>query len=652
MRNHLFIVSIVALFPAALLAQIRGNLTVSGRANLPYTFSDATGNQWQVYPQGFLRQAGNNPLFGQAAMLIVNGNTPSAGGAANLASIDQQTGELVIDNLRAGNITITRRIQFNRTDGWVRYVDVFKNSTGQDQSINLQYNSSYNFGVQNAVPVYDPSNKDHLIGAAVMMQTGRAVFETFAGKGAKTIPQINPQPNNNSMQAAMQLTVPGGKQVALMHLHGTSATAESAAQQIVAFKEGKIVSDLPLELRKSIVNIAGTQTVGDREILRGDMLDVVELRDADQLKGNVAESSYKLDTFYGPIELPADQVVGLISVGQYRPRQLIITSNGEVFGGTLSKDSITVEMSTGQKTNVPLTQISRVGYRKRSSEPQEWTLDKPMISLRSGERLMIALPGNPIEIMTGLGLLKIPPQSIASISFQPEEPGVHQIQLIDGSQFSGVVTADSFQFQLAGAASQQKVTINSATIERITLAAKPAEVDDDTTPLLRLTNRDQLVGTLSGQLQLETRFDKIAIAAGSLRSLTHSPQTPLDVQATLWDQSTLGGQLLESVIPFTATSGMTINVPVAMLQSYSNPQSRPGDAAADKIKEIIKQLGADDWKTREQAEAQLVQMGPNIVPVLKDLMTSQSPEAKLRIESILTQLDPKRAKPAPSGGGE
>jgi hypothetical protein len=66
----------------------------------------------------------------------------------------------------------------------------------------------------------------------------------------------------------------------------------------------------------------------------------------------------------------------------------------------------------------------------------------------------------------------------------------------------------------------------------------------------------------------------------------------------------------------------------------------------ERIKSVVAELSADDWKQREHAEQQLVSMGPAVVGVLKDLSGSQSPEAQQRIDSVLKQLD----KQQKSGG--
>ena len=198
---------------------------------------------------------------------------------------------------------------------------------------------------------------------------------------------------NNVMQYTMQLEVPAGKTVAVMHLHAIVATPDKGTELVDALKLSKIVSDLPPDIRKAIVNFPVSRVyIGDREILRGSLFDVVELRGGDSLFGTLQEKSYKLKTLFGEIDLPAEKVVGLINVGQFRPRQLVVSTEGEMIGGTLAKQTIDLQLGSGQVTQIPLSQISRIGYRKRADEPDEWKFDKPMVLLASGDRMNIQMP--------------------------------------------------------------------------------------------------------------------------------------------------------------------------------------------------------------------------------------------------------------------
>jgi len=389
-------------------------------------------------------------------------------------------------------------------------------------------------------------------------------------------------------------------------------------------------------------------------LLRGEMFDVVEIRGGDQVRGTIKEPTFKLATFYGDVELPADRVVGILNVGDFKPRQLLVTTDGEIFGGRLAKQTIDLELTSGQTTKIPITQVTRVGYRKRADEPEEWTFDKPFVALRSGERVGIQMPTTPIDIVTRYGPLKLDPKAVAAIVFQTEEHGVHEIHLTDGSKFAGLVAASEFEMKLGGATTQpsggssqsasQIVKFPSSAISRIQFSAPIDDVDNTQSPTLDLANDDVLVGTLSGNMKLDTAFDTLTLNAAEIKKLTrgNADAGALDVQVTLWDSSIVSGQLQDPTLKAQLASGVNLSIPLGLLDEYNQPQPAPAAGMVDKIKQAVAQLNADEWKARDRAEAELTAMGSVVTGVLKQMRPDQPPEAQQRIDQILAAVAKKK----------
>jgi hypothetical protein len=334
----------------------------------------------------------------------------------------------------------------------------------------------------------------------------------------------------------------------------------------------------------------------------------------------------------------------LINVGQYRPRQLIVTRDGEIFGGNLEAQTIDLALSSGQITQVPISQIARVGYRRITGEPEEWSLDKPMVALRSGDRMMIAMPEGTIDVLTRYGLLKLTPASIAQIGFASEDTGVHEVMLTDGSKFAGLVSAEQFAFSLSN---NQKITVPTSTLARLQLNTTSEDVDDQAATLT-LANDDVLIGALTGQLKLNTAFDTITVNAPEIRLLTRARDSGMDVQITLWDQTRLSGQLDEPAVLCALNSGVTVKIPVPLIESYSQPTPQVSSETVAKVKQIVERLNADDWKQRDRAQNQLIAMGSAIGGTLRELRASQTPEAQQRIDTILKQFEKSPAPPPPN----
>jgi hypothetical protein len=607
----------------------------NGGMNLPIMQSDSAGNQWMIYDGGWCQENGNNPLYGQAAMLTINNVGVSSN---NIAKTDPKTGEVIFENMPCGSFQITRRVLISNATDYVRYVDIIKNTQGQDQQCAYQLQTNLNEGVTSSTVVHDPKHASNQIGWLALTGSNRAATEMFAGKGSKVTPTINYQQGNNMMQAIYQLDIPAGKSVALVYFVTKSAAIDQGQQFITGFKEQKVMQSLPPEIRHIVVNFpASNAYIGDLEILRGDAFDVVELRTGDQMKGNLKPDSYKLTTFYGAIEIPKDQVVGIINVGSFRPRQLVITVDGQIFGGHLDSQTVGLELSSGQVTQIPLTQITRIGYRKRSAEPEEWTFDKPMVLMRSGDRVNVEMPTDPIDISTRYGPMKLDPTSIASIAFQSEDSGVHEISLTDGSKFAGLVNASEFDMKLSGGVSSQVVKFPAGSILRLQLSAKVTDIDDQT-PTITLANDDLMVGTVVGQLKLDTAFDTLAVNGPEVRKIAHLTPGSADIQVTLWDNTTVSGQIEQPDIQCKLSSGATVNVPLALLTEYDQPLPSPSAPIVEKIKTEVANLGADDWKERDRAQASLISMGPSVMAVIKNMRDAQSPEAQQRIDAIVKEL--------------
>src|SRR5205085_2064525 len=109
---------------------------------------------------------------------------------------------------------------------------------------------------QNSQVITDPKRKGQEL--AWVAQTGNgggaSVLEIFGGKGAKTTFNINPQGNNNYVQATINPTIPPGKEVALMHMHAVVASVDAGAQFVKNMRESQILKSVPKELRKILLN--------------------------------------------------------------------------------------------------------------------------------------------------------------------------------------------------------------------------------------------------------------------------------------------------------------------------------------------------------------------------------------------------------------
>lgn len=609
--------------------------------NLPYMQPDKDGNQWMVHFYGYLQQQGNMPVYSSTGVLTLNGNSTTGRMPQRSAKIDGKTGELILENLPVGTFTVTRRFLFNKDDGYVRIIDVIKNSQNRDQQVQMALTANSNYGVQSGQTLPDPKKKTQNYAWIGQTQANnRAMVEIFNGLGAKTPFSVDYQPGNSQVMANLSATIPAGKEIALMHIHATANSAAEGQDFVKKFKDSKAMKDIPPNVRKLIVNFsAGSTYYGDYEMLRGELFDIVEMRTGDQFRGNLKDASFNISTFYGPVSIPADKVLSIISIGSVRPRQLVFTSDGDVLGGTLDKDKISLELSDGQLMEIPLAQIGRVGYRKHPGEVDDPTYDKPFVLMCTGERIAIQMPKDPISVHTRFGPMKLQPEALTAIIFQNEENPVHEIRMNDGTRLAGLV--DSVMLEAKLASSDQTIKFPLTSAARLQLKNETSEGDEPTAEL-KLSNEELLVGSLVGKLKLDTGFSLLTLEADGIKSLAKIKESPADVQVTLWDETSFRGQLQDPEVTCDTKGGLEVKVPIALLEEYTQPSPRPSSAMVAKIKELATALNADDWKDRQKAQEKLVSMGNIAASVLKELRPTQPEEAQSRIDQILAAMDKKK----------
>ncbi len=515
---------------------------------MPFVFHDDRGSEWDIQPDGTIGDGGND-LFDTGGQLTV-GDRQFAPGAA--AQMDPTTNELVFSPMQVSGVSVSRRVGCNAKQSYIRYTEILENKSANPVKMTVRINFNMGGSVQSAQLLVDEKKSKQPIGMVIGDQSN-CFAHIGAGRGSKLLPRYQTeQGGGDNVDVFWDVEIPAKKSVAVTHLVVRRGSTAEAAKVLEEVSEKDIIKEMSPDIASKLANFRqGERIIGDEELLRGELFDVIELRGGDQYKGTIKQETFKLKTFYGMVDLPADKIISEFTAGQFRPRQLLVTRDGEIFGGQLDGDTIKLELSNGQITSVPLSQISRMGYRKRADEPEEIKFDKPFVSLRGGDRMIVSMPTSPIMVATRYGNVSLKPEAIAVVIFASDEHAVHEIQLTDGSKFVGIVTGESFPMKLA---SGQDVNFPASSLRRLQLAAHNDDLDADTATL-NLTTADQLVGKIAGELKLQTAFDTLTVNGGEIRTIQRNKASGNDVQITLWDGATLSGQLDGDQVGVALNSG-------------------------------------------------------------------------------------------------
>lgn len=646
---------------------------------MPYNVTDAMGNGWTVYGNGIVRQQqGNQPLFSEVAVLSVNvGNAPIIRGGQNqpatkFADKSVGGGEVVVEGVvYPGGVQVTRRIQIRTQDGTVRFIDSIRNTNTREQTLTVTYTTNINFGIQQGRIVNGEKNKDSVLGWSGMTNANRAVFTMWGMAGGKVMPRINYPEGSNILQVSYSLKIPAGEEVALVSYHGSADSVEKGAETIRAQKPGKLLAGVASEIQARLANAPGrARLAGGIEVLRGETTDVVETASGDVLRGTLGDASYAIQTLFGRLELPAEKVASLLTTGGVRgveggggeggggarSRLLLVSREGEVFGGIAERDFLTVKLTSGQEVKVPLSQVSRAGYRKREGEGESDGPGRPMLVLQGGERMAIAPPSREIAFASSYGVLRFPAASVESVQLRVEGTPVHVLSLADGTRCAGVMLSEGpLTVALDGAAGRANLSVPLSSIARYQPSTRPSDDDpaESDRPALRCKGEDVFRGMLEGGFELDTAYEAIRIRGDQVREISVADGaeagTEVRLQVTMWDGSVFTGRPRDATLAVRvgggeggvggAAGGVAVAVPVDLVVSYSNPRPRPSDEVAARVRELVSKLNDDDYKVRESAQQELVETGPAIVAILREVKAAQPPEAQQRIEQVLTQLE-------------
>jgi hypothetical protein len=625
---------------------------------LPYSLNDQFGSTWDVQFDGSIGDGGND-LYDGGGRLFIDGQFQFVTNTGQ-AQLDPARNEILFPVTNFNGLNVSRRVAAMPALGAARFVEILENTTDQPRRAAVRVYFNLGGAVASATPLRRERAGDgrnaHLPVGYAIQDRSNALAMIGAGAGAKVLPRFNFQQQNDNVDLFYELDIPARQAAAVVHFQLRRPLASEAAAVWQATRDKDLLRDLPRDLLKKVVNFrTGDGFVDDLDVLRGEALDVVELRGGDTYRGTLVPNHWRIHTLYGPITLPAEKIVALLNVGKYRANQLLITGEGEVIAGRLDTDTIELRLTSGYVSRIPLSQVTRLGYRRRPGDidPADWSFEnKPTAYLRGGERLRVHLANPDFALATPIGALNLSNRFISSIVFAGGESNIPTVTLRDGTRLSALLPAPVYEATLPGicpaptaipVSASQHVRLPSAAMLRFAFSPEP-EIDD-LAPRLVLSNRDELVGSLIGVLTLQAPFDAIRIEGPQIKRLAPAAATPqkpgasaAEVQITLWDDSTLSGRLADSHLTCQLRCGLVVKAPVPLVREYLQALPQPSELVTRRIHAIAKDLDADEWNVRERAQSQILSIGPPAISVLKQLRPGQPAEARQRIDLMLQAL--------------
>lgn len=126
-------------------------------------------------------------------------------------------------------------------------------------------------------------------------------------------------------------------------------------------------------------------------------------------------------------------------------------------------------------------------------------------------------------------------------------------------------------------------------------------------------------------------------AAIDVPRATAPPLGPRHIRLHLLDGSVISGDLSVSEISVDTAFGKLV-VPIGRLRSFT-PGLDSNTKLSEKIEMLIKNLGSDDYQTREQAHKDLAAMGRSVQKELQRFVSDDNAEIKRHVGEIQKEID-------------
>lgn len=624
---------------------------------LPYVLDDPSGMQWNVQADGSLGP-GNTDVFDAGGRLYLDQSTQYIS-AATQAQFDPRHSELTLPRVAVAGLMVSRRVAVNFKEGWCRWINLLENREVTTRRASVRINFDLGAANQGQQPINDLKANEPPVGAS-FFDGNRSIAFLFAGHGGAIRPTLTAPNGGDQIDLVYNVQIPGRQTIALVQFVAIRPTMDAAQAVFAKASKGDFLDDVPRDLRRRVMNFAAPRkTLGDWELLRDDLLDVVELRNGDQYKGALLDSRFSVQTSYGSVELGADRLAGIVATGEFRRSFLLVGVDGQAYCGALDSPAIRLELTSGQTLSIPRSDVLRVGWRKRAGEPDDWKFNGPLLTLRSGDRIRIDMPRAQINVATRMGLARLRPEMIAAIDFEAPDASANQIELIDGSRFNGIVTGDGIEFTSASLGPLHPLRFALGSLARLQLApaaegiapkdptTQPTLADESEVPRLTLAGGETLIGAPAGRLSLETAFDTIQIDAAEIAAMRRTTEETDEVQLTLADGAVASGRIQSDSINVRLQCGASLNVPMSIFEDYAQPFPQSPPKVLAEVRGLVMELCRSDNLRSDRAAESLKKMGPPIMGALRSIREGQNANAQSRIDAILTVFQSER-RPLPA----
>jgi len=606
-----------------------------------YVMTDGGGYRWDLQYYGNIYQ-GTNGAYSGAMYCHINGSNFQA---PNYAGWVNKTGdEVEMGPHNRNGLIVHRRIKVYKKLPLARWLDSFHNPSSAPITVAIRMYICTNHTINKTLTSSGRATfgeKD----VAFITQTSNSnaplALHVVSSKGAKLRPSVQVQ--SNQVYVNYQLTVPPKKTAVLCHFESQGRNQAEHLKLMKTFPTYRLLRDIPGPMRQMIVNMRVLGGYAGVDLERMETTDTVIVDAAGPLYGTITNTAFKLATTIGPLEIPAERVVGM-AAGLGQTVRFALT-DGQVITSQVPSETLHLDLPTGGTLRIPLSRISQWSFRLSERRPDGSGFAGPYVRLRTGDHLLIDPASVRLSIRTRHGTMALDPKTLLKVTMDNPGNAVHQVLFLNGSHLGGFVEPAELTFTLKFA---RPLTVRRDLVGEIGFG--PEEKPGANLSSLVLTNEDELFGHLVDKdIEITSEFGNLRVKPSNIRLATFSRERVGHVALQLWDGSEVSGQVSPRPLAFRIMPGPTLSINPLQFAVLTRSQALPPAHVVAATKKLITQLGHDDYKVRKAATEKLMKMGTGIGPILTEHLKTTDPEVRQRLEEIIENLGVDKPPPAAPG---
>jgi len=608
------------------------HLPANKRISLPWVVTDGAGYRWDIQQYGSVNQ-GTNGAYSGGLCLYVGGSRLSF---SSQGWTNADGSEIEIGPRAHGNLRVHRRIKVYRDRGLARWVDIFENPSAQAVTVEIRLWSDMITTVRQTVTSSGKNSftaEDHAFVTAVGINSAPALMHYVCSPRSKLRPRVTVQ--SDDINVYYKLTVPARDATVLCYFEAQNRSSAALIKQMKDFKPAGLLRDLSPSLRRRIVNLRVPGGFGGVELDRSNSSDVVRNRHGDPIYGTITNESFRLETLFGPITMPAGDVIGLAAGGGGDRHFRALLTGGQILAGQMAADAnVVLKLPAGGTLRVPFAAMEQCAFRVSKQRPEETEFAGPLLVLRTGDRVAFDPAGVALTFRTRHGVVRLAPEQLLTVALDKEGNGVHRATFLNGSQLAGILEPDRLSLTL-------KLGPKCTVDRNLLLAIRFAEEEQTNSALdtVLLSNGDELFGRIAAKrLTLATRYGEATLEPVNVAAISLSRTHLGRAAVRLWDGSVLRGQFRADTLPFEISPGPTLAIYVGQYVRIDRSQALPPEKVRKQLLQWIGQLGAESYQDREAATKGLVKMGKGVLPMLREHLDASDPEVRQRIQEVIERL--------------